>query len=103
MSHRASATPAIIGRCREVPLEIGHAEFLVDFLVMDMDLEMAMLGLDQMRKFKCIVDLERTSSSLEAMEASRCPSCRLSGLSRRASVLHDTTTAANTTTTAAWS
>ena len=49
----------IIGRCLDVPIELGHAEFLVDFVVIEANTALAILGLDQLRRFKCIVDLER--------------------------------------------
>ena len=44
---------------RQVALELGHVEFLVDFTVIDVDIDLAMLGLEHLRAFKCIVDLER--------------------------------------------
>lgn len=50
----------ILGHIRKVPCILGSVEFLIDFLVLDMtDQEMLLLGLDQMRKYKCIIDLER--------------------------------------------
>ena len=52
-------TARIIGQCRDVPLELGAVEFLCSFTVLDVDAELCMLGLDMLRTFKCIVDLER--------------------------------------------
>ena len=49
----------IVGRCRDVPLVLGHVEFLIDMTILDVESDLAMLGLDQLRRFKCIVDLER--------------------------------------------
>jgi len=53
-------TVNILGHIRNVPCMLGNVEFLIDFIVLDMtDQEMLLLGLDQMRKYKCIIDLER--------------------------------------------
>ena len=52
-------TAAIIGHCHDVTLEMGHVEFLCDFAVLDTPNSLAILGLDAMRLFKCVVDLER--------------------------------------------
>mmetsp|Transcript_17894 Transcript_17894/g.27116 ORF Transcript_17894/g.27116 Transcript_17894/m.27116 type:complete len:258 (+) Transcript_17894:221-994(+) len=50
----------ILGHIRKVPCILGSVEFPIDFLVLEMtDQEMLLLGLDQMRKYKCIIDLER--------------------------------------------
>ena len=49
----------IIGRCRDVGLELGHVEFMCDFTVIEVNADLLMLGLDTLRYFKCIVDLER--------------------------------------------
>ena len=43
----------------QVALELGHVEFPVHFTVIDVNLDLAMLGLEHLRAFKCIVDLER--------------------------------------------
>ena len=48
-----------MGHCRNVRLEMGHVEFLCDFAVLDVEASIAMLGLDALRFFRCIVDLDR--------------------------------------------
>merc|ERR1712032_771545 len=50
---------AILGKLRNVPVTMGHAEFALDFSVLEMDRTLLLLGVDQMRRFKCVVDLER--------------------------------------------
>jgi hypothetical protein len=37
---------------------VGHVEFLMDFIVLDIKDSLVILGLDQMRKYKCLVDME---------------------------------------------
>lgn len=49
----------ILGKLRGVPVKTGHVEFALDFSVLDISDNLLMLGLDQMRRFKCIVDLDR--------------------------------------------
>jgi len=38
---------------------VGHVEFLMNFIVLDVQDQLVILGLDQMRKYKCLVDMER--------------------------------------------
>ena len=49
----------ILGKIHGVICELGHVEFPMDFIVLDMNEDLLLLGLDLMRKYKCIVDLER--------------------------------------------
>jgi len=51
----------IIGTIQNVVCAFGngHVEFLMDFMVLDISDPLVLLGLDQMRKYKCLVDLER--------------------------------------------
>ena len=49
----------IIGKIRHVACELGHVEFNMDFIVLDAPEKILLLGLDLMRRYKCIVDLER--------------------------------------------
>jgi len=54
----------ILGLIRNVVCELGHVEFLMDFSVLETTAgqggdKLLLLGLDLMRKYKCIVDLER--------------------------------------------
>jgi len=52
----------IVGDLSNVPCKLGNVEFSIDFLVLGDSLnnsELLLLGLDQMRKYKCIIDLER--------------------------------------------
>ena len=50
----------ILGQIRQVAVRLGHnVEFPMDFCILDLpDNKLLLLGLDQMRKYKCIVDLE---------------------------------------------
>merc|ERR1712137_293539 len=48
----------ILGRCENVPVKIGHVEFRLFFLVLDISESMLILGIDQMKRFKCMIDLE---------------------------------------------
>lgn len=49
----------ISGKIRNVvcTFGVGHVEFLMDFIVLDVEDQLAILGLDQMRKYKCLVDM----------------------------------------------
>lgn len=38
---------------------VGHVEFPMSFIVIDVKDSLVILGLDQMRKYKCLVDMER--------------------------------------------
>ncbi|KAL7522150.1 hypothetical protein ACHAWX_006843 [Stephanocyclus meneghinianus] len=38
---------------------VGHVEFLMDFIVLDVSDPLVIIGLDQLRKYKCLVDMER--------------------------------------------
>ena len=49
----------IIGFLPEVPIYVGQVEFLFNLTVLDITDELLILGLDQMRRFKCVVDLEK--------------------------------------------
>jgi hypothetical protein len=48
----------IVGKIRNVLVELGHVEFPMDFAVLDATDKLLLLGLDLMRQYKCIVDLE---------------------------------------------
>lgn len=51
----------ISGSIRNVSAHLGngHVEFLMDFIVLEVQDPLVILGLDQMRKYKCLVDMER--------------------------------------------
>merc|ERR1711924_324739 len=52
----------ILGRLRGVPVRLGtHSgvEFALDFSILGVDQELLMLGIDQMRRFECIIDLQK--------------------------------------------
>mmetsp|Transcript_28865 Transcript_28865/g.37689 ORF Transcript_28865/g.37689 Transcript_28865/m.37689 type:complete len:325 (-) Transcript_28865:63-1037(-) len=49
----------ILGKISNVICVLGHVEFHMDFLVLDVTDRLLLLGLDQMRKYNCIVDLQR--------------------------------------------
>jgi hypothetical protein len=38
---------------------VGHVEFLMDFLVLEVGDPLVIIGLDQLRKYNCLVDMER--------------------------------------------
>lgn len=48
----------IIGRIENCPVRMGHVEFRLYFLVLDSPHNMMIFGIDQMRRFKCLIDLE---------------------------------------------
>mmetsp|Transcript_2911 Transcript_2911/g.4621 ORF Transcript_2911/g.4621 Transcript_2911/m.4621 type:complete len:232 (-) Transcript_2911:75-770(-) len=48
----------IVGVVENVELLIGHVEFRLFFMVIDSNMPCCILGLDQMRRFKCQVDLD---------------------------------------------
>lgn len=52
-------TARILGKLRGVPVKIGHVEFQLDFSVLGVDQPLLMLGIDQMRRFRCVVNLEK--------------------------------------------
>ena len=49
----------ISGRIRNVVCSFGdgNVEFLMDFIVLDINEHLVIMGLDQMRKYKCLVDV----------------------------------------------
>lgn len=51
----------ISGRLELVAVQMGHVEFQLNFSVLEIGNgeEMLLLGIDQLRRFKCILDLER--------------------------------------------
>jgi len=49
----------ILGKIENVGVELGHVEFPMDFIVLEAPDNLLLLGLDLMRRYKCIVDLER--------------------------------------------
>ncbi|CAB9524953.1 DDI1 homolog 2 [Seminavis robusta] len=50
----------ILGRIENCPVQIGAGvEFNLFFLVIDVPHDMMILGIDQMRRFKCMIDLEK--------------------------------------------
>ena len=48
----------ILGKLQNVPVTLGCVEFCLDFVVLEAEDNMLMLGIDQMRRFKCVVDYE---------------------------------------------
>eukprot|EP00928_Gymnodinium_smaydae_P039520 TRINITY_DN26988_c1_g3_i1.p1 TRINITY_DN26988_c1_g3~~TRINITY_DN26988_c1_g3_i1.p1 ORF type:complete len:304 (-),score=41.97 TRINITY_DN26988_c1_g3_i1:212-1123(-) len=51
----------IIGKVFDVPVQLGHVEFELNFSVLQLERCELILGLDLMRHFKCLVDLEKNS------------------------------------------
>ncbi|CAD7966393.1 unnamed protein product [Amoebophrya sp. A120] len=52
-------TAKILGTLENVAVTFNLVEFFLDFVVLDMKEPLFMLGIDQMRRFKCILDLEK--------------------------------------------
>jgi len=50
----------ILGHVLDVPVKLGHVEFALNFSVLQMQQPLLILGVDQMRHYKCLVDLERS-------------------------------------------
>jgi len=51
---------SILGKIENCPVMIGPGiEFHLYFLVIDVPQDMMILGIDQMRRFKCMIDLEQ--------------------------------------------
>jgi hypothetical protein len=53
-----AGTANILGLLENVSCQIGHVEFRLFFLVLDTERPYLILGLDQMRRFSCVLDLE---------------------------------------------
>lgn len=58
-SVKGAGTTQNLGLIKGVPMKIGTAVCICDLSVLVMPDEMLLLGMDQLRKYKCIVDLER--------------------------------------------
>mmetsp|Transcript_46529 Transcript_46529/g.110190 ORF Transcript_46529/g.110190 Transcript_46529/m.110190 type:complete len:244 (-) Transcript_46529:10-741(-) len=54
-------TASVVGQLSGIPVEVGSSgvEFAMSFLVLNTTQPLLILGLDQMRKFKVLVDLDR--------------------------------------------
>lgn len=49
----------IVGQIRDAVVTLGHVEFLMEFMVLQIpNQRLMLLGLDQLRKYRCIVNLE---------------------------------------------
>ena len=54
-----AGSAAIVGMLENVSCTIGHVEFRLSFLVLDTSPRPTLLlGLDQLRRFKCVIDLQ---------------------------------------------
>lgn len=49
----------IVGKITNVICTLGNVEFHMDFMVLDAPDKLLLLGLDLMRKYKCIIDLQK--------------------------------------------
>eukprot|EP00927_Polykrikos_kofoidii_P063599 TRINITY_DN58444_c0_g1_i1.p1 TRINITY_DN58444_c0_g1~~TRINITY_DN58444_c0_g1_i1.p1 ORF type:complete len:299 (+),score=38.35 TRINITY_DN58444_c0_g1_i1:90-986(+) len=49
----------IVGRLWGITVKLGHVEFQLDFSVLSMPRPIIILGLDLMRRFRCLVDLDK--------------------------------------------
>eukprot|EP00931_Biecheleriopsis_adriatica_P042646 TRINITY_DN2431_c0_g1_i1.p1 TRINITY_DN2431_c0_g1~~TRINITY_DN2431_c0_g1_i1.p1 ORF type:complete len:327 (+),score=84.23 TRINITY_DN2431_c0_g1_i1:56-982(+) len=56
---RGVGSAKILGKVFDVPVKLGHVEFELNFSVVQQDTIGLILGLDLMRHFKCLVDIER--------------------------------------------
>mmetsp|Transcript_37104 Transcript_37104/g.75138 ORF Transcript_37104/g.75138 Transcript_37104/m.75138 type:complete len:110 (+) Transcript_37104:2-331(+) len=54
-------TASVVGQLSGVPVEVGSSgvEFAMSFLVLNTNQPLLILGLDQMRKYKALVDLDK--------------------------------------------
>lgn len=67
LDRRAVGVAAGVGRARicgritnvVCAFGVGHVEFPMDFIVLDVEDPLVIIGLDQLRKYKCLVDMER--------------------------------------------
>jgi len=50
----------IEGHVKDIPVRLGHVEFPLTFSVLQTQQPLLILGLDQMRRFNCLVDLQRS-------------------------------------------
>lgn len=48
----------IVGRLRNVPVRLGQVQIAMDFGVLHIKDSFAMLGMDQLQRFKCVLDME---------------------------------------------
>jgi len=48
----------IVGRLRGVPVRLGQVQIAMDFGVLHIKDSFAMLGMDQLQRFKCVLDME---------------------------------------------
>eukprot|EP00449_Zooxanthella_nutricula_P045310 CAMPEP_0198592078 /NCGR_PEP_ID=MMETSP1462-20131121/137684_1 /TAXON_ID=1333877 /ORGANISM="Brandtodinium nutriculum, Strain RCC3387" /LENGTH=303 /DNA_ID=CAMNT_0044323653 /DNA_START=1 /DNA_END=912 /DNA_ORIENTATION=+ len=56
---RGVGSASILGKIFGVPVKLGHVEFELDFSVLQTDNCQLILGLDQMRRCRCLIDLEK--------------------------------------------
>lgn len=52
----------VLGRLHGIPVRLGQhsgVEFAVDLSVLDIDEELLMLGIPELRRFECIIDLKK--------------------------------------------
>ena len=49
----------ISGCIRDVGCTMGNVEFYMDFIVVEVPEKLLLLGLDQLRRFKCVIDLDK--------------------------------------------
>merc|ERR1712241_9469 len=58
---RGVGSANILGKVFDIPVKLDHVEFELTFSVLQLDRCELILGLDLMRRFKCVVDLEKHS------------------------------------------
>eukprot|EP00547_Thalassionema_nitzschioides_P002875 CAMPEP_0194200510 /NCGR_PEP_ID=MMETSP0156-20130528/1083_1 /TAXON_ID=33649 /ORGANISM="Thalassionema nitzschioides, Strain L26-B" /LENGTH=246 /DNA_ID=CAMNT_0038925515 /DNA_START=146 /DNA_END=886 /DNA_ORIENTATION=+ len=49
----------IVGKIKGVICELGHVEFVMNFSVLEVQDKLLLLGLDLMRKYRCVVNLDK--------------------------------------------
>ena len=52
---------SIVGMLENVACTIGHVEFIMRFIVLDTPRPTLLLGLNQLRRFKCVINLEENT------------------------------------------
>jgi predicted aspartyl protease len=53
-----TGSASIVGMLENVACTIGHVEFMMRFIVLDTPRPTLLLGLDQLRRFKCVINLD---------------------------------------------
>ena len=63
----------IVGLLENLVVSMGHVEFRLSFVVLDSNDPWLILGVDQMRRFNCVIDLERNAIAFGGREGVEVP------------------------------